>query len=794
MDREKRTQRIYILVTLIVAVLAVCFIALMGYLNYKTTVLELKEQVITRIEADTVDGMETALRFGKRIDNYYGTDEVFAAFRKQIQETVPFVMGTNGKLLYSDSKNTPEEDGKIVAFLQSTEFAKALENGLGSEALKLGSGSDRAILYPISQDEEIAGYFAVVYAREGFKNELISVRDRIISQTVLVAVILAIILLIFLLVMGSKAWKQKRQQGNPQALRNAIVLIFISLAIVILSGLSIMDYQADYTEKIKTATRISLQNLENTISRVSDAGVDIRDSEGLEEYIRTRVDSLDTLRSVRISQRIAEVERTDEASDLISFVFNTGMSDGVQTYMYLEAEISEAAMNRQIKSIVLTLISTLIILLMFVFESTKVIELITGGGEDNKAFSERKVSLALRLTGFLCSTAEYMCVPYAAMMIRESGETLFGLSNGVTSALPLTMEGFAQMIAMLILPRFVKKRDVRSTLVISSVVMILCNSMAFLSRGALTIVICRALAGVAYAGFKQVSNYLITRGYNTDAGRSENISQDNAGLLAGATCGAGLGAILSANLGYSMNFLISAGVFLIYMLVCFFALPWSMLKSRTDRDEEAKPISPQGIRRMIFSREMLFFILMIGIPLNIGVMLCVTLIPAICQTNGISSLMLSYCYIANGIAGIYIGPALVAKAKKKFGIPLSIAFAFILTAVSLFILHIPPVMVMIVIGSMILGFLDGFGTPMVTDQFMELKVVKNEVDESTALIFSVVLSYILLTFAPMIAELMLLPGRGFLTPMMIGAVIYGICAVALVLFKLGNRKEEKAHE
>ena len=180
---------------------------------------------------------------------------------------------------------------------------------------------------------------------------------------------------------------------------------------------------------------------------------------------------------------------------------------------------------------------------------------------------------------------------------------------------------------------------------------------------------------------------------------------------------------------------------------------------------------------------------LIGIPLNIGVMLCVTLIPAICQTNGISSVLLSYCYIANGIAGIYIGPALVSKAKKYFGLPVSISFAFALTAAGIFILRLPPLVMMLVVTSMILGFLDGFGTPMCTNQFMELRVVKTAVDESTALIFSVVLSYVLLTFAPVIAELLLLPGKGAFSPMMIGAAVYAAAAVFVFFFRRNGRQE-----
>ena len=99
-------------------------------------------------------------------------------------------------------------------------------------------------------------------------------------------------------------------------------------------------------------------------------------------------------------------------------------------------------------------------------------------------------------------------------------------------------------------------------------------------------------------------------------------------------------------------------------------------------------------------------------------------------------------------------------------------------------------MVMIVISSTLPGFLDGFGTPMTTDSFLSLKAVRETVDESTALIFSVVLSYVLLTVAPMVAELLLLPGNGAFSPMLLGAVLYAAAAVLVFLSGLrraGNR-------
>ena len=790
--RKRKETWIYLVILLVVAGLSIVFVSIMGYLNYRTSALALEEQVITRIEKDAVTDLETAIGFGKSFQNYYGMEDVFASFNNQVEGSVPFVLGADGELLYCDSAVGGEGREAVEAFLTTREFEKLYpklsENGGGT------AKKDRTevILTAIHQEEEVIGYFGCLYSERIFDDSFRNVRRSIIVLSVIIAVLEGVILTVFVRIIRSDRWRAGHRRNSDRLFEKLSIVLIMGASILLLSGLSISSFQKDYLEKMEDSVQISMVSLEDTIRRVREQGVDLRTVDDLKEYIGDRVSSLTTVRSVRVTDQIMEFTRTDEESELLSYVIDVNEEDG--TSLFLEAELSGEAVQREMRGIVLVLVSTMFILLIFVFELNNLVELLvaktSGRGDRESSFSEKQIGTALRFTGFLCSTAEYMCVPYAAMLIRESGEALFGLSVGMTAALPLTMEGLTQMAAMLLLPRFVKKSGVRITLVLSTALMIFCNVTAFAVGGAAVIVLCRAAAGVAYAGFKQVSNFLITKGYDTELGKSENISQDNAGLLAGATCGAGLGAILSANVGYAMTFVFSACFFAAYLLATLFLLPWKALKKRKALAEETrKPVRPADIRRMIFSGEMLFYILVIGIPLNIGVMLCVTLIPAICQTNGISSVLLSYCYIANGIAGIYIGPALVSKAKKYFGLPVSISFAFALTAAGIFILRLPPLVMMLVVTSMILGFLDGFGTPMCTNQFMELRVVKTAVDESTALIFSVVLSYVLLTFAPVIAELLLLPGKGAFSPMMIGAAVYAAAAVFVFFFRRNGRQE-----
>ena len=785
MNRKKEAW-IYLVVLLTVAGLAVFFVSVMGYLNYRTSALELEEQVISRIEKDAVADLETSIGFGKSFRNYYGMEEVFASFDNQIDGTWPCVLGDDGTLLYCASTKENEAGSAIEQFLATREFQQIYPELSRNNGGIVKKGRMEMILTAIHQDDEVIGYFGDLYSERIFDDDFQDVRKSISAFSVFIFLLECLLLAVFVRITRTDRWIAGHRRSFDRLLERVVIVLIMGGSILLLSGLSISRYQSDYMEKMEDSVRVSMQNLEDTIRHVQNQGVNLRTVNGLREYIEERVSSLNTLRSILVTEHITEVTRTDEESVLLSYMFDVNR-DGAR--LYLEAELSTEAIQREMKSVVLVLLSTMIILMIFVFELHNLIDLLVAklqqSEKQRNGISEKQVGIALRFTGFLCSTAEYMCVPYAAMLIRESGESLFGLSVGMTAALPLTMEGLTQMAAMLLLPRFVRKFNVRVTLLLSTVLMIACNMTAFILGGAMTIVLCRAAAGIAYAGFKQVSNYLITKGYETETGRSENISQDNAGLLAGATCGAGLGAILSGNSGYAMTFFFSACLFAAYLLAALSLLPWKALRQRSsEKAGTEKPVRIRDVGRMIFSGEMLFYILVIGIPLNIGVMLCVTLIPAICQTNGISSVMLSYCYIANGIAGIYIGPSLVATAKKYFGIPLSIAFAFALTSLSIFILRVPPVIMMIVITSMILGFLDGFATPMCTDQFMELRVVKNAVDESTALVFSVVLSYVLLTFAPMVAELLLLPDHGIFSPMLVGAAVYAAAAALVFVFRI----------
>ena len=783
MADKKNLHRSYLLMLIAIAVFAVNFVVVLSYLNYRSMVIEMEEKLIARVENEVISSMEVALGFGKDFRNYYGIQDVFRNFEAQFKEPHTFILDAEFNLLYETEHNTSATSEQVTRFLEDDSVRRAMRNAASQDTFQAALNERKAIFTPVHADGNVVGYFGCMYTNEIFSEGLKPMFVKVLIFDLIFSLAVSAALGLFFWVVHRESFVQTYGRIN-NALTRLLSVLIIELFILGTSGTAMYSYQQDYRSRIEESVRFSLRSLSATITRVGAQGVDLEEVHDLRDYIERRVKSLEILYRTRITNNISDVRLTNENPRQMVFQLDVGDAN---LPFYFEAEISDEAMQRQRRETFFVLMSTMIILLIFIYELINLLKISEIKDERTGAgFSEGQIALSLRFFSFLCCAGEYMCVPYSAMMIREGGEALFGLSVGMTAALPLTVESFTQFISTTIFPRVEKRINVRFVLIFSSVLMIVCNITTFILGGALTIIACRALAGIAYAGTKRVSNLLITQGYETEIGRSNNIAQDSAGVVAGLTCGAGMGAIIASNGGYGVTFLCSSVVFVFYFMSTLTMIPWKALYDRKNSvcDLGARPVRMMDLAKILLSREVAFFSVVVAAPLFIGTMLCMTLIPAICQEQGISAVTLSYCYIVNGLSGIYVGPALVAKARRYFGSYLPVAFVFGLTAVGIFIAKLPPVAMMVIITSLILGLVDGLATPIATDSFMSLNIVRNYVDESTALTFYNILSYLMMMAAPVAAELLLLPSNGIISPMVIGAFLYGLAAVVIVVSRM----------
>lgn len=746
MEKKKNKSLFFIIGTLIlIEILSIVFISFMGYMNFKTNFSDIRQTLYSFLTDDTIDEIEASLKFGKEIDNYYGADKVLNNIKNKLGEGFELeILDNDNNILYKTHDNE-------------------LKNYNSYEQNILGI------------DKDVVGKLVTYYSQEVINHQLKQLTNKIYKTTIYLVSIGLLILLIgdFITYYLTKSEK---------LLCDFSIVIIFSM-IIIQSIFSMIEYKECYKTSIQDGANVVVENLSDIVENVRQTGIELIEISDLVDFLNEKIENVPILYNIKLYENIVDTSSLNEDKKSIYYITRAlGDSDIV-----VEVDLSTKYIEERDQELTLIILSTIIIMVMIVVEILKLPSLLShrNSGYYKKECKEtyEGVINGIQLVVFLCTTAEYICLPYSAMIIRNLNQGVLGLSVTTTSALPLTVEGISQMIAIFIFYKILDKIGSRKTLLISGIIMISINIIAFNSNSAWQIIICRAIAGIAYAGFAQVANYVVANGYDKEEIRTAILAHKNAGLLAGITCGAGLGAIISVAFSYSFTFLVSAGIFLFYILIFFIVMPWKILNTNNAKKDKIikKNIEVKGIINMLISNEMIIYILFALLPLNIGIVLIVSLIPNLIQTLEINTVILSYCYIINGMVGIYLAPKLVTFFTKKNKINNGIAISLFICAISILILDIPFIYktIIIVISSALLGFVDGIGTPLSIDQFMELNIVKNTVDEETALVFLSAISYILNALAPIVANNMVGENMFGVSRYILFATIFIICAILI---------------
>lgn len=687
---------------------ALAFSMVISIYNYRGNLEDIQTQTGNVLAQETVTSIENSLRFGKQLDNYYGMEEILQELLDHLEPgSKTAVVDSDGAVLYAAG-------GEILNY---------------EDCIKIpieGAEQEASLLLELSlqgQEHELQGIIKTVGVVTGI--------------TALAGILLFGI--------GRRFIKEK--------MTKAFFLLIAFIGVVIQGGASLQIYQNGYQTAMYREAEIILTDLNDNISSVMEQGVSLKDTTNLDEYLAERVENIPILWNLRVVESYADTsEITGNENELVRS-YRLGEEE-----IFIQAELSMQYIDSKVQELFWILLSTLIIIIIFIFELFRlpfVLRYRFGPmGRSCCPQTYENISETLRILSFLCSTAEYLCVPYAAMLIRQSESTILNLSVGMTAALPIMVEGIMQTIAMLILPVLSKKSSGKKSISLWAVLMVGTNILAFFGTSAWQWIACRAIAGFAYGGFKEVANLIITCGYDTPERRSQNLAADNAGLLAGTTCGAGLGAIVASAVGLSGTYLVSSVLFAIYGAAALAVVPWQLLTERKQslQRTDTESFHIKKLKNLIVSKSLWSYILLAVVPLNIGVILIVSLIPALCQKWEISMIILSYCYIVNGMGGIYFGPWLLKKFRGPLGLKKCIGVILLVLAASLAVLKIPAAAALLV-SSFLLGFFDGFGTPTTSDGFMELEVIKRNLNEQMALMLFMILCCVLNSAAPVVAEL-----------------------------------------
>jgi MFS family permease len=296
------------------------------------------------------------------------------------------------------------------------------------------------------------------------------------------------------------------------------------------------------------------------------------------------------------------------------------------------------------------------------------------------------------------------------------------------------------------------------------------------------LIVLRMLCGVGFAGVKTVINTVVSFGSNSDETRGRNLTEMNAGLLGGITCGGSLGAIIFGSLGFSCNFIIAAVILAGFTVLTIAVIPWEHINPNTSEtlNDSAKPA--QNPVLMLAKGTVRRFILLVTIPLNVGLMFIVSFLPGYVVKLNLPPLLISYGYLFNGIAGIYIGPPLAKALTRKLGKPACISIMLLMGAASMLACAVSPGISTILFAAALMGLFDGFGTPVSMDYFIEMPQIRNNIGDTGALAMLSVLGNAVQMISPMLyGTLMAVSmGAGINAIVVLAAVYFGFAAVFIV--------------
>lgn len=794
MSELRKRANLVIAVFCLFLCITLSLLSLVCYLSFDQNYREIKQSYYSTLCGQVITEMETSVRYGKRIDRYYGIEDVFERTQALFDEGFEVsILDSQGQLLYTTCQTGSVAD----QIIHSEELQAALEEYAGEGYSLINRNNYEALLMPIDGQEGLAGYFLLEYPMSVYAGQR-TVMLRELAMYLGLALVAGLAALVFYY-LGARKRMLSGEEHTRRLLLFGVPSGIIIVFILIMGVTNYILFQSRYEEAMRQDASSIVEYVSATTQGLYEKGVPYGEMYGLEEYLADKVESVPILWNLRISSVLSDSDSVlgRTSSMLISEPVESEMGT-----LWVEAFISEEYVNGKMWQLFFMFLATFIFCIVIIIEMTKLPEMIDL--RRRKEFNQptednyRHVSSGVRIASFLRTLSNYMYLPYSAMLIKQWNQAVGGLSVGVTAALPLTLESAGQVIGMLLYPVWFKRPDKRSRLffVACLAVMVAVNVVCFLTGSALTIIVMRFLSGLSYSGFIHLLNMVVASGDDGEERHQVNLAQSNAGVIGGIMCGAGIGAIVAALAGYAFSYIISAALFALFGWFVLRMMPWKLLETNALQKErqagaQEEKVSLVDYIKIVLSPRVLQYFLLVMVPVNFGILYVVTLIPSMVDAQG-STILLSYCYIVNGIAGFYFGPKLVALLGKRLGNSLCVMAALLLAAVGLAVLGVPPFLLMVLFSSTLLGVFDGFGTPMATDGFLAIPSVRQRAPEVTALAIYFMLCNVVTVVAPVVIELMT---QGNVTVAIWGlAAAYVACAALFALFSgishLGSKKHK----
>jgi len=780
---------------------AFLFVWWMSSSDFEGSYREISQQYYGVIGGQVVNEVETSIKYGKELDSFYDVSSIFGKLTTLLPTHVKAVItNSRGEILYTSFDSSVDKKDYLAVFQNPHVLAKVQNLSNEQNYTSLEQDKYEIMLLPISdKNQTVVGSFSLIYPAAAIIEELKAERMGNLKISLLVLIIAVFILIIFLSFVPipdekDKDPKERRQRNTPWARRRQLTM-FIAPALIIMLGIAVQStimynqYQIKYKTALSESAHGILTYVNNSIASLHQKGVPYEKMQGMSDYLTSKVKETPILWNIRVYKAIAD---TGEALNRANtWGISAPLAPEVKSEkMQVEIQISQEYLDRKMLNMLLEFMATLIVSAVVIFEVMRLPDILIfrRSNQFNTSSPEQyhKITASLRILSFVAFMGMYASMPFSAILMRHWEARIFGLSTDIAAILPMTLELLAVMLFSMLFARFFSRSGQKTFIYGAGFLIILGNALCAVATGPLQLILFRGVCGIGFAGLKHVLNTVISLGTEGDERTGLNIASMNAGLLGGIMCGGSIGALITNSMGMSFTYLFTAGILFVFIIMILFTIPWKLLKQNMKNNKVKEEIGVKGTFHALLNGKVLKYLIMVTLPLNLGLMFIVAFIPGYIQKMNLPVIIISYGYLFNGLAGIYLGAFLAKKMTEKLGRNLCVSVMLVMGGIGILVIAFWSAAGIILISTALMGLFDGFGSPVAMNYFIEMPEIKNKFGVINSLAFLGVIGNAIQMISPIVyGWMMQMPTVSSVNPLMIMGVVYLLFAAAF-LFPIRN--------
>ncbi len=677
-------------------------------------------------QKDFKQKIETALHFGKFLDNFAGIEkqmadyaamydtisniEIYDVNHNQIYSIRPLPENHPGSTkIHGKRIDSPDQSMKILdtedAYLIILPLTKPAEKWIGTAAT---SGS-------------MVGNLVFSFHKQEIQSKIWDFWIKRLLLGAMIAILAGAIL--FILLSGIP-------ELNGHNLHKHIffrVLTVILLTQVAFAGISVYQFHRDHVQLNKEKIQVQLHLLRSTMERVLASGISLDRIARMDEYLMEVIES---------NPEVASLKILDKAGNIQGYASKNGITDisaqeagKSQEDLWItvplikstdnmvlgeiRAVLDKSFMRKLIRkllldSLTIALIASLLIVEQIYFMISHIRRKKTNLSKTDTDQDVLDKLMLARFAAFLFLLAFAMPVSFVPLQMLELYTPIPGLPKNVTLGLPISLEMLCALGASLAAGAMADSRDWRTPFVCGILMTSTGLFFSAMADNGVTFILARGVCGLGYGlSWMALQSFLFTNCSPTT--RARGSSHFVAGIFSGHICGTALGAIIAERTGYPPVFLV--GMFVALTSLVFFMIFMREFKGQAASVPAEVSIKGSSLLSFIANRNVFALLFFCIIPFSIcqvGLLFFAT--PLYLNELGMNQSDIGRVLMIYGLSVVYLAPQLSKIVDRRENKKPFIVAGGLLGGLGLGLLYIHQGFLVIVIAIFLLGLASSIGS------------------------------------------------------------------------------------